>query len=54
MKSGKFKYTGPKNCDVIIIDDVITTGTTILEAKNTLKKENVNVLFALTLCSFLN
>ena len=21
----KFKYTGPKNCDVIIIDDVITT-----------------------------
>ena len=43
----KFKYTGPKNCDVIIIDDVITTGTTILEAKNTLKKENVNVLYAL-------
>ncbi|WP_407647542.1 hypothetical protein [Aliarcobacter cibarius] len=25
-----------------------------MEAKNTLKKENVNVLFALTLCSFLN
>ena len=50
----KFIYSGVKNCDVILIDDVLTTGTTILEAKKALKKEGVNVLFALTLCSFLN
>ena len=50
----KFIYSGVKNCDVILVDDVITTGTTILEAKKALKKEGVNVLFALTLCSFLN
>lgn len=49
----KFRYFGPKNCDVILVDDVITTGTTILEAKKTLEKQNINVLFALTLCSFL-
>lgn len=50
----KFEYIGPKNCDVIIVDDVITTGTTILEAKKTLEKHKVNVLFALTLCSFIS
>lgn len=48
----KFIYTGKKNIDVILIDDLITTGTTILEAKKVLKKQNVNVLFALTLCTF--
>lgn len=50
----KFVYSGVKNCDVILVDDVLTTGTTILEARKTLKKYKVNVLFALTLCSFLN
>ena len=50
----KFIYSGVKNCDVILVDDVLTTGTTILEAKKALKKEGVNVLFALTQCSFLN
>jgi len=50
----KFIYNGVKNCDVILVDDVLTTGTTILEAKKVLKKYKVNVLFALTLCSFLN
>lgn len=50
----KFVYTGEKNCDAIIVDDVLTTGLTILEAKDTLKKNSVNALFALTLCSFLN
>ncbi|WP_418185118.1 ComF family protein [Aliarcobacter vitoriensis] len=50
----KFKYNGAKNCDVILVDDVITTGSTILEARKVLKKHKVNVLFALTLCSFLN
>ncbi|RBQ27548.1 ComF family protein [Arcobacter sp. CECT 9188] len=50
----RFIYSGVKNCDVILVDDVLTTGTTILEARKNLKKHNVNVLFALTLCSFLN
>ena len=44
-----FNYTFKENIDVILVDDIITTGTTLLEAKETLKKYNVNVLFALTL-----
>jgi competence protein ComFC len=44
-----FKYTGPKNIDVILIDDIVTTGTTIQEAKEVLKKHNVNVLFCVVL-----
>jgi competence protein ComFC len=48
----KFVYKGASNIDVILIDDLITTGATILEAKKVLKKHNVNVLFALTLCAF--
>jgi len=50
----KFIYSGEKNCNVILIDDVLTTGTTLLEAKKVLKKHKINVLFALTLCTFLN
>ncbi|HJE03890.1 DNA utilization protein GntX [Aliarcobacter thereius] len=50
----KFTYSGVKNCDVILVDDVITTGTTILEAKKILKKQGINVLFAITLCCFLS
>ena len=44
-----FQYTGKKNIDVIIVDDIITTSTTILEAKNILEKKDVNVLFSITL-----
>jgi competence protein ComFC len=44
-----FNYTFKENIEAILVDDVITTGTTLLEAKETLKKYNVNVLFALTL-----
>ena len=44
-----FIYKYKKNIDVILVDDIITTGTTILEAKELLQKQNVNVLFALTL-----
>jgi len=47
----KFIYTGNKNIDVILVDDLMTTGTTILEARKVLKKYRVNVLFALTLCT---
>lgn len=44
----KFK-TNLTNKKVILVDDLITTGTTILEAKKTLEKKNNEVLFSLTL-----
>jgi len=44
-----FKYSGQKNLQIILVDDLITTGTTILEAKNILEKNNCEVLFALVL-----
>ncbi len=47
----KFKYSGAKNIDAILVDDLLTTGSTLLEAKKVLKRHKVNVLFALTLCS---
>ncbi len=44
-----FKYTGEKNIDVILVDDIITTGITLQEAQKVLMQNGVNVLFALTL-----
>jgi competence protein ComFC len=46
--SRKFSYHGPKNIDAILIDDTITTGTTMQEAYRVLKENNVNVHFGLT------
>lgn len=46
----KFK-TNLTNKKIILVDDLITTGTTILEAKKTLEKKGNEVLFSLTLCS---
>jgi len=46
-----FIYNGPKNIDVILIDDTITTGTTIEEASRVLNKSGVNVHFALTVAN---
>ncbi len=45
-----FQYLGDKKHDIILVDDVVTTGTTLLEAKIVLEKEQCNPLFALTLC----
>lgn len=45
-----FQYKGKKDLDIILVDDVITTGTTLLEARSVLKKEQCTPLFALTLC----
>ncbi len=46
-----FVYSGPKNIDAILIDDVITTGTTIEEASRVLKNSGVNIHFALTVAN---
>jgi len=50
-KSNKrdFYYSGKNNLEVILIDDLVTTGTTLLEAKKVLEKNGCKVLFALTL-----
>ncbi|MEA1954820.1 MAG: ComF family protein [Campylobacterota bacterium] len=44
-----FKYRGKSNIDVILVDDIITTGITLQEAYSVLTSQGVNVLFALTL-----
>ena len=44
-----FYYRGPSGIDAILVDDIITTGITLQEAQGTLKRYDVNVLFALTL-----
>lgn len=40
-----------ENSSVILVDDVITTGTTLKEAKESLKKMNIQTLFAVTLAT---
>lgn len=42
-----FYYKGKQNKQVILVDDLVTTGTTLLEAKEVLEKNNCEVLFAL-------
>jgi len=44
-----FVYKGKSNIDVILVDDIITTGITLQEAQKVLMESGVNVLFALTL-----
>ena len=44
-----FTYRGEGGIEAIIIDDIVTTGTTLQEAYMTLQIHDVNVLFALTL-----
>ncbi len=46
-----FVYSGPKNIDAILIDDTITTGTTIQEASKILKDNGINIHFALTVAN---
>ncbi|WP_373031035.1 ComF family protein [Sulfurovum sp.] len=45
----EFIYNGRSNIDVILVDDIITTGITLQEAQKVLMSHGVNVLFALTL-----
>lgn len=44
-----FKYNGKRNLQIILVDDIVTTGITILEAKKVLEDNDCKVLFALTL-----
>lgn len=44
----KFK-TSLTNKNIILVDDLITTGSTILEAKKSLEKKGNKILFSLTL-----
>ena len=44
-----FVYTGKEGIDAILVDDIVTTGTTLQEAQKVLAAHRVNVLFALTL-----
>lgn len=44
-----FIYKGKKGIDVILVDDVVTTKTTLNEAKEVLKKHNVNVVLSVVL-----
>ncbi len=51
-KNNKRKFiTNITNSKIILVDDLITTGTTILEAKKALEKKNNEVLFSLTLAN---
>lgn len=45
----KFIYNGKSDLKVILVDDIVTTGLTLLEAKEILEKNGCEVLFALTL-----
>lgn len=49
----KFIYNGKPHQEAILVDDLITTGTTLLEARKTLLKHKVTPLFALTLSTFI-
>ncbi len=56
-KSLKFRQENPRDFiypkkryeNVIIVDDIVTTGTTILEAKKVIEKSGAKPIFALTL-----
>lgn len=45
----EFIYSGQKNIEAILVDDIVTTGMTLQEAKKVLEDNSVKVLFALTL-----
>ena len=57
-KSKAFRIMNPRNFELksiedehlIVVDDIITTGSTLLEATNLLLRQKKQILFCLTLC----
>ncbi len=57
-KSKAFRLMNPRNFELkniekenlILVDDIITTGSTLLEATNLLLRQKKKILFCLTLC----
>ncbi len=45
----EFSYTGKDNIEAILLDDIITTGTTLQQARQELLLHDVEVLFAVTI-----
>lgn len=45
----KLQDIGIDNDEIVLVDDIITTGSTLIQSIDTLKKHNKNVLFCLTL-----
>lgn len=45
-----FIYRGKRGIKAVLIDDIITTGESIKQAREVLKNHDIEVLFALTLC----
>ncbi|MGE4455912.1 MAG: ComF family protein [Arcobacteraceae bacterium] len=44
-----FRYSGKSYLDVILVDDIITTGLTMVEAREILQQNGCNVLFGVAL-----
>ena len=44
-----FEYRGPSSIDTILVDDIVTTGTTLSEVYSILIKSDINVLYAFVL-----
>ena len=50
LENPRLFYINKKiNTDVILIDDILTTGLTLQNAVKVLEKNNINVLFCITL-----
>jgi len=49
MNPRDFIFNGSLTNDIILVDDIITTGSTLSQAINTITNANINPLFCLTL-----
>ncbi len=47
----KFRYTGPCGGEAILVDDIVTTGLTLQQARQTLLANGVDILYAVTLAN---
>ncbi|MFM7860133.1 MAG: ComF family protein [Candidatus Nanopelagicaceae bacterium] len=49
--SGAFEFNGPKiKGEIFLVDDLVTTGSTLLEAKRALNSQGISVNRAITAC----